>query len=149
MPLGMKSHISIQLGSSLNLTSRSFFSFSSTTDAILESWKSAPVRTLLCWAKFEAQQKAFPHSSSGFSPLWMIWCRKRDECFPDTNIFLLLIILQLESKLSLVGLGYHCTTVSMATYCFLSVMDATHKLLASRSREKTWGGSHPLHCSIF
>ena len=47
MPLGMKSHISTQFGSSLNLTSRSFFFFSGKTDAISESWQSVPKREIL------------------------------------------------------------------------------------------------------
>lgn len=47
MPLGMKSHISIQLGRSLSLTSMSLFSFNGTTDAILESLFSFFKRALI------------------------------------------------------------------------------------------------------
>ena len=95
MPLGIKSHISIQLGSSLNLTSRSFFSFSGTAHAILESWLSAPVGTLPCWARFKA------HTTKGLSTFFIgflttvkslmqkrRWMFSRYKCFSVTDYFI-------------------------------------------------------------
>ena len=63
MPLVVNSHISIQPGSSLHLTSRSFSSFSGIADAIVEAWLSAPVFQLPV-SSLTAIQGSFPCSNN-------------------------------------------------------------------------------------